>query len=162
MSTKTSSQVVTFERTYRATAQELWDMWTTKDGFESWWAPEGFRAEVSRIEPRLGGALDYAMIAETPEGAAALAQVGQPPVVETRCRFSEFEPPRRLQLTLMIDFFAGVPPYESTVEVELAPDGDRVRMVLTLHGLHTAELSRMQAEAVESQLKKLDRRFAQT
>ena len=34
------------ERTYEATAQELWELWTTKEGFESWWGPEGFRVEV--------------------------------------------------------------------------------------------------------------------
>jgi uncharacterized protein YndB with AHSA1/START domain len=152
---------VTFERTYRATAQEIWDLWTTKDGFESWWGPEGFRVEVSRIEPWLGGALHYAMIAQTPEMVEAMKQLGQPQVVDTRGRYSEFEPQRRLQLTHMIDFFKGVQPYENAMEVELAPAGDRVRMVVTLHPMHSPELSRMQAEAVESQLMKLDRRFAQ-
>lgn len=171
MSTQTSSQqqrtqtppaqVVTFERTYRATAQEIWDLWTTKDGFESWWGPEGFRVEVSLIEPRLGGALHYAMIAETPEMVAAMKQMGQPPVVDTRGRYSEFEPQRRLQLTHMIDFFKGVQPSENAMEVELAPAGARVRMVVTLHPMPSPELSRMQAEGFGSQLKKLDRRFAQ-
>jgi uncharacterized protein YndB with AHSA1/START domain len=155
------AQGVTLERTYRATAQEIWDLWTTKDGLESWWAPEGCRVEVSRIEPWLGGALHYAMIAQTPETVAALKELGQPPVVETRCRYGEFKPGTRLKLMLMIDFFKGVQPYESAVEVELAPAGDRVRMVVTLHGMHRLELSRMQAEAVESQLEKLDRHFAQ-
>ncbi len=155
------AQVVTFERTYRATAQEIWDVWTTKDGFESWWGPEGFRVEVSRIEPWLGGALHYAMIAQTPEMVAAMKQLDQPPVVDTRGRYSEFEPQRRLQLTQMIDFFKGVQPYENALEVELTPAGDRVRMVVTLHPMHSPELSRMQAEAVESQLQKLDRRLAQ-
>jgi uncharacterized protein YndB with AHSA1/START domain len=153
---------VTLERTYRATAQEIWDLWTTKDGFESWWGPEGCRVEVSRIEPRLGGALDYAMIAESPENIAGLKELGLPPAVANHCLFSLFEPPRRLQLKLVIDFFPGIDPYESTVEVELVPAGDRVRMVVTLHGMHRPDLSRMQADAVESQLKKLDRRWAQT
>ena len=34
---------VVIERTYRAEVNELWDLWTTKDGFESWWGPQGFR-----------------------------------------------------------------------------------------------------------------------
>ena len=29
------------ERTYRASVDELWELWTTKEGFESWWPPEG-------------------------------------------------------------------------------------------------------------------------
>ena len=30
----TNAKIV-FERTYRASVRELWDMWTTKEGFES-------------------------------------------------------------------------------------------------------------------------------
>src|ERR1700736_1917583 len=44
---------VVVERTYRAGAQELWDLWTTKEGFESWWGPEGFRVEVYKLEARV-------------------------------------------------------------------------------------------------------------
>ena len=38
------------ERTYRGSVDELWELWTTKEGFESWWPPEGSRAEVHAIE----------------------------------------------------------------------------------------------------------------
>src|SRR5262245_13778297 len=58
---------VVLERTYRARAEELWDLWTTKEGFESWWGPEGFRVEVRTLEARAGGALHYDMIADAPE-----------------------------------------------------------------------------------------------
>ena len=40
---------VVIERTYRAQAKELWALWTTKRGFESWWGPEGFRVEVHNL-----------------------------------------------------------------------------------------------------------------
>ena len=45
-----TSQKFVIERTYRASVDELWELWTTKEGFESWWPPEGFRAEVHAIE----------------------------------------------------------------------------------------------------------------
>jgi hypothetical protein len=32
-----SLQTVRFERTYDGPVDHLWDLWTTKDGFESWW-----------------------------------------------------------------------------------------------------------------------------
>jgi uncharacterized protein YndB with AHSA1/START domain len=171
MSTQTITQETTqmppvttvqFERTYRATVQEIWDLWTTKEGFESWWGPEGFRVEVSRLEPRLGGALHYAMIADTPEMVAAMKQMGQPAVHDTRGRFSEFAPHRRIGLTHMIDFFKGVEPFENTMEVDLTPQGEWVRMVVTLHPMANAELSRMQAQGFGSQLGKLDKRFQQS
>src|SRR5262245_47945643 len=37
---------VTLERTFDAPIEDVWDLWTTKDGIESWWGPEGFRVEV--------------------------------------------------------------------------------------------------------------------
>src|SRR5262249_4999618 len=70
---------IIFERTYRASVRELWDMWTTKEGFESWWAPEGLRVEVQTLEARLGGRFLYDMIADTPETIAAMEQLGLPP-----------------------------------------------------------------------------------
>ena len=45
-------QAVVIERVYRATIDELWALWTTKDGFESWWGPEEFRVEVLTFEAR--------------------------------------------------------------------------------------------------------------
>jgi uncharacterized protein YndB with AHSA1/START domain len=35
-------QKITIEHTFRATLEEVWDLWTTKEGPESWWGPEGF------------------------------------------------------------------------------------------------------------------------
>ena len=71
----TSSKFV-IERTYRASVDELWELWTTKEGFESWWPPEGSRAEVHAIEACLNGKLQYDMIAETPEMVAAMKELG--------------------------------------------------------------------------------------
>src|SRR5262249_45090874 len=47
-----SGRKIVIERTYRATIEELWELWTTKEGFGSWWAPEGFRAVVHAVEAR--------------------------------------------------------------------------------------------------------------
>jgi uncharacterized protein YndB with AHSA1/START domain len=44
---------IKFERRYeRAAVEDLWDLWTTKKGFESWWGPKGFRVEVRKLELR--------------------------------------------------------------------------------------------------------------
>src|SRR5215468_9020815 len=107
-----------FERTYRARAEELWELWTTKAGFESWWGPQGFRVEVQAIEPHVGGALRYDMIADTPEMVAAMKEMGQPSSHKTHGTFSEVKPYSRLVLTHIIDFLPGVKPYESTMTVE--------------------------------------------
>jgi uncharacterized protein YndB with AHSA1/START domain len=154
-----SDRKVVIERTYRATVEELWDLWTTKEGFESWWGPEGFRAEVHAIDPRANGGLHYDMIADTPEMVKAMKQMGRPSSHGTRARFSEIIPCERLVLTHVIDFLPGVKTYESTIVAECFPSGGWVRMVVTLHPMHDEEFTKMTAEGFTSQLTKLDKRF---
>lgn len=150
---------VVIERTYRASIEELWELWTTKAGFESWWGPEGFRVEVHAMDARLDGALEYDMIADAPEAIAAMKRMGQPLVHATRGRFAELEPMKRLRLVHVIDFFEGVEPYESTIEVDFSGSGEEARMVVTLHPHREPHLTKMSAEGFRSQLTKLDARF---
>jgi uncharacterized protein YndB with AHSA1/START domain len=150
---------VVVERSYRARVDELWDLWTTKKGFESWWGPEGFRVDVHAIEAREGGALHYDMIADAPEQIEAMKRMGRPTSHETRGRFAEVRPKHRLAITHMIDFLPGVKTYESTMVVEFFPSGQSVRMVVTLDPMHDDEFTKMQTMGFTSQLTKLDRRF---
>ena len=150
---------VVIERTFRARVEELWELWTTKDGFESWWGPEGFRVEVHEMDAREGGRIHYDMIADTPEMVEAMREMGSPDRHETRGWFEEIQPPRRIVLKHVIDFLPGVEPYESTMMVELHEAGEHARMVVTLQPMHDAETSGMQREGFTSQLTKLERRF---
>jgi len=152
-------QKIVLERKYRARVAELWDLWTTKDGFESWWGPGGFRADVHTIEARLGGALHYTMLADAPEMIAAMKQMGRPTSHEAHARFTTYQPYERLALTHVVDFVPGVQTYESTTAVEFFPDGDRVRMVVTLDPMHDEQFTRMSEMGFTSQLSKLDERF---
>ncbi|MBV8824787.1 MAG: SRPBCC domain-containing protein [Bradyrhizobiaceae bacterium] len=152
---------VVIERSYRARVEELWDLWTTKEGFESWWGPEGFRADVYTLDACVGGILHYSMIADAPEQIEAMKRLGRPISHEVRARFCELTPLRRLELTNMIDFLPGVEPDESTILVEFFPSGESVRMVVTLEPLHDEEFTRMSIMGFTSQLTKLDRRFGQ-
>lgn len=151
---------IVIERTYRADIQDVWDLWTTKEGFESWWGPQGFRAEVEVIEPREGGALRYEMIAATPEMIDAMRQAGRPPSHPTSARFTALRPLEHLVMTSVIDFIPEVAVYESVITVDFSAAGDTVRMVVTLDPMHSEEFSQMQKEGFTSQLTKLDERFA--
>jgi len=154
--------IVVHERSYRARVEELWALWTTKDGFESWWGPELFRVEVHRIEPREGGALDYDMIADAPEAVAAMKEMGQPVSHGTHGWYAEFRPHTYLRLMHMIDFVRGKDPYETTIEVAFAAAGDQARMIVTLHPHHDQTWTRMAVEGFIGQLTKLDRRYGWT
>ena len=150
---------VVLERTYRARVEELWDLWTTKQGFESWWGPEGFRVEVHALEARVGGRLHYDMIADAPEMIEAMKQMGRPTSHEARARFIEIRPHDRLAITSVIDFLPGVIPYEWTIVTEFFPSGESVRMVITLDRMHDEEFTKMSTMGFTSQLTKLDKRF---
>ena len=160
MSEQLQSPEFIIERTYRATVNELWELWTTKQGFESWWGPEGFRVEVHTFEAYMGGAIHYDMIADSPEMIEIMKQMGRPTSHPAHVRFSEFTPHSRLAITTLIDFLPEVTPYESTVVVEFHPSGDTVRMVLTLEPMHSDEFTKMATLGFTGQLSKLDRRYS--
>ena len=156
-STSRSSAII--ERTYRTRVEELWRLWTTKEGFESWWGGEGSRVEVHTIEAREGGTLHYDMIAVEPADMAAKNQLGLAPSSSVRARFTQFRPYQRLTLTHVIDFVPGLKPYESTIAVEFFPAGDAVRMVTTIEPMHSEEFTKTSIRVFTSQLKMLEERF---
>jgi uncharacterized protein YndB with AHSA1/START domain len=153
---------VVVQRTYAAPVEDLWALWTTKAGFESWWGPEGFRVEVHALEARAGGPLVYDMIADSAEAIAAMKSMGQPLSHHTHGRFGEFRPHDRLTLVHVIDFIRGVEPYETTIEVDFRPVGDQASMVVTIHPHLDPHWTKMSVMGFTSQLTKLDRRFGWT
>ncbi|MCA9622762.1 MAG: SRPBCC domain-containing protein [Myxococcales bacterium] len=148
-------QPVTIERVYPATIEELWALWTTKEGFEAWWGPVGFRVEVHELRAEVGGPLIYDMIAAAPEQIAAMQAMGQPISHGTRGIFAEVVPQERLVLRHVIDFLPGVAPYDNDIEVTFHQEGDRARMVVTIQPHFSAEFTKMAVAGFESQLEKL-------
>ena len=55
-----------------------------KEGLESCWGPRGFRADVHELDARIGGALRYDMVADSPEMIAEMKRLGQPTSHPTR------------------------------------------------------------------------------
>jgi uncharacterized protein YndB with AHSA1/START domain len=153
---KTVRANLVIERTYKAQAEELWALWTTKKGFEAWWGPEGFQVQVHSLEARVGGRLHYDMIADTPAMIEAMRRMGRPASHLTRAMFVEVRPHEHLAIA---DFLPGVERYESTMRVDFFASCDDVRMVVTLEPMHDEELNKMSALGFSSQLTKLDKRF---
>ena len=151
---------IVLTRSYRATVEQLAELFTTKDGFESWWGPDGFRVEVHALEARTGGRLHYDMIADAADKVAAMKSMGQPISHGTTATFSVFDPPRRLELTHVVDVVAGVTPYESRVLVEFLQEGAIARMTITLWPMHDPMWTEMALAGWTSQLTKLDGRWA--
>ncbi|HEY2679185.1 MAG TPA: SRPBCC domain-containing protein [Steroidobacteraceae bacterium] len=147
---------IRFERRYQdAAVQDLWDLWTTKEGFESWWGPKGFRVEVRKLELREGGRLLYDMIAAAPEEIAAMKRLNMPISQTTGATFGRIEPLKHLELVHLIDFVPGVKPYENRIRVEFSNADSSAQMVIMVEPHQSPEWTRMATMGMESQLTKV-------
>jgi len=148
------------ERTYRASLRDVWDLWTTKTGFESWWGPGGFAVTVKELDLRPGGRLLYAMTAVDTPHVEYMRKAGMPLTTEAHLTFTEVVPEQRLAYQHVVDFIPGVQPYNIGHLVELYRVGkEQVRMVLTIDAMHSEEWTQRARAGWESQLTKLDARF---
>ena len=146
---------VRVERKYEGVVEDLWYLWTTKEGFESWWGPEGFRVEVRKLDLHVGGELEYDMIAVAPEQIEFLRRANMPASHGTRGTFALIAPFESLEIIHMIDFIPGMRPYENRTRVEFLPEGNSVRMVITVDEHHDEQWTRLATMGWESQLTKL-------
>lgn len=150
-----SRKRITLERVYRATLQDIWDLWTTKEGIESWWGPGGFAVTVRTLDLRPGGELLYAMTAVDPPQVAFMKRAGMPLTHEARITFTEIVPRRRLAYVHLADFIPGVEPYDVATVVELHSTSNGVRLVLTFDAMHSDEWTERAAMGWDSELGKL-------
>ena len=149
---------VSIERTFAgAAAEDVWSLWTTKEGIESWWGPDGFEVNVRRLDVRLRGELLYAMTATAPDQIEFLKKAGMPLTTESLVRYTDVVPLERLAFTQLADFIPGVKPYEvaTTVAFEMIPEG--VRLVLTLDAMHDEHWTKLAVMGWEQELDNLGR-----
>lgn len=147
---------IVLERLYRgAHVEDVWDLWTTKDGIESWWGPGGFAVTVHRMDLRPGGELFYAMTAKDPQMVAYMQKEGMPVSQDVLITYVEVSPQERLVYQNLVDFVPGTEPYEVATKVELLPEEGAVRMVLTLDAMHDEEWTNRAAAGWEQELDKL-------
>jgi len=154
---KTPSTNIRIERTYPTSAEEVWRLWTTSDGIESWWAPDGFKVEVRKLELRPGGELIYAMTATGPEQVEFMKGAGMPLTTEAHKTFTEVQPAKRIAYRSLIDFVPGVDPYQELTVVDLMPSGDSARVVMTMEPLHDEVWTERLVKGRENELDNLGR-----
>ncbi len=154
------SQGFTIERTFKAPPEKLWTLWTTKEGVESWWGPEGFTTTVHRLDLRPGGAFEYEMTAVGAEQIAALRGLGIPLTTAARNVYAEVVPVRRLVLRTRVDFVPGVTPYEVTMAVEFRAVRGGTKVVFTSTKMHSAQFNELSRQGQAEQFDKLARLVA--
>ncbi|MFI1916037.1 SRPBCC domain-containing protein [Nocardia sp. NPDC020380] len=134
-----SGEQISIERIYPASAERVWELWTTPAGIESWWAPDGFEVRVDKIDVRAEGELVYTMTAVGEAQVDFMKNAGMPPSTESRKTFKEVSPTSRLTYNSLIDFVPGLPAYEHLTTVDFTPVEDGVRVVMTIEPLHDAD-----------------------
>lgn len=150
-----SRRRITLERSYQARVEDVWDLWTTKEGIESWWGPEGFRVDVQQIDLRPGGELRFTMTAIGPDQIQFMKNAGMPLTSKHRATYTEVVRQRRLAYTVLADFIPGVKPYDVATLVELHPTAAGVRMVLTFDAMHDDVWTQRSIQGHESELGRL-------
>ena len=148
------AESIRFERVYDASIEDVWALWTTKEGLNEWFAPEGMYLEISTLELRVGGAFDHVMTAVGAEQVAYMAHLNRPTTTRVSARFVEMEPHRRLRIRFDIDFVPGVESYPYDMVVELHAEARQVRMVLTADRHPDPEMTRGAILGLTSQLQR--------
>lgn len=144
------------QRSYAASLEEAWALWTTKAGIESWWGPEGFSVTVTSLDLRPGGELNYVMTAVAPEMVAYMRQANMPLTTPCTVTYTEVSMPNRLAYKTLTDFVPGVEPYDVATMVELRETSDGVALTITFDAMHDDMWTERARAGHESQLRKLD------
>jgi uncharacterized protein YndB with AHSA1/START domain len=154
-SSEAPRQKIIIERTFEATMEDLWDLWTTKKGLESWWGPEGFATTVRRLELRPGGKFEYEMTATGPEQVEAMKKANLPLTSRAHGTYGEVTPRRRLAYRTVADFIPDVKPYEvgAVIDFHIVPRG--VRLTVTEDVMHNEEWTKMSEMGMSSSLDRL-------
>jgi uncharacterized protein YndB with AHSA1/START domain len=155
-----SGDRIVIERTYDASLEDIWKLWTTAEGIESWWGPGGFYVKVHELDLRPGGQMRYAMTARDSGQVEFMKQAGMPLTTEAKLTYTEIVPEKSIAYTHRADFIPGVEPYDVGNRVEFFVEGNSVRMVVTLDPMHTEEWTRRASMGMESQMEKFAERIS--
>ena len=158
--TAPAKKTFTVERLLKATPEKVWKMWTTKEGLERWWGPEGFTVQVHHLDLRVGGRLELVMTTAVPEIVAMLKAGGMGASHSLVCTYIELERNRRLVYQNTVDFVPGVPPYTARTQVELTPVPGGTRLAVTNDVMHDAEWTERARMGWEQELGKLEKALA--
>lgn len=145
------------DRALKAPVDKVWRMWTTKQGLEKWWGPEGFTSTVLHLDVRVGGRFEIEMTAVLPEIVAHLEAAGMGKTSTAKGDYTEIDLNRRLVYTNAVDFVPGVPPYTSTTLVELSASNGGTRLLITNDVMHDEQWTLMATMGWTQQIDKLEK-----
>jgi uncharacterized protein YndB with AHSA1/START domain len=151
---------IAMERTLDGTLGDVWELWTTREGIESWWGPEGFETRVARLELRVGGALEYSFTAVGAGQIAFMQQAQQPLTQHMKARYTLVQPKTAAAWQNLVEFIPGITPYEVETRFDLKPRGKQVHMIVRFDAMHDDQYTQFAEMGWREELNKLERRLA--
>jgi uncharacterized protein YndB with AHSA1/START domain len=133
-----SQDAVVIERSFDASLDLIWQMWTDPEHFKAWYGPDGASIPVAEMDVRVGGTRRVCMEMQSPDGPMQMWFVGEyREVVENeRLVYTESMSDKNGNLSSPSDM--GMPkghPMTTEVRVELQDLGGRTKMVMTHAGI---------------------------
>jgi uncharacterized protein YndB with AHSA1/START domain len=150
---------ITMERTFTATLGEVWELWTTKDGIESWWGPIGFETKVAKLELRVGGALEYSFTAVGPDQVKFMKDAQQPLTQHMKARYTVVQPKTAAAWQNLVEFIPGITPYEVESRFDLEARGKQVHLKLRFDAMHDEQFTQFAEMGWKEELGKLEQRL---
>jgi uncharacterized protein YndB with AHSA1/START domain len=141
-------QGFTIERTFKAPAEKVWKMWTTKEGLQKWWALSardmGYEFTVRKIDVRVGGSYDF----EMKDAKQTLHNHGT---------YNEVVPNKRLGMVWNFDIFLqpSEKPYDVPITIVLEPVSGGTKMTFTQGPLASPEHTEGSRQGVVANFEKL-------
>lgn len=134
----TDVQWVRIERSFDASIETVWRMWTEAALFEQWYGPNGMSTSVEQMDVTVGGIRKFCMKMQTPDRDMTMWFVGQ---------YEEITPPSKLVYTesmsdengnILSPASMGMPeghPEVTKVVVELKETDGKTKMTMTHIGV---------------------------
>lgn len=129
---------VRLERTFDATPEVVWAMWTDPAHFAAWYGPTGATIPVIEMDVRVGGRRHFRMDVATPDGAHQMWMVGEYTTVEPTTVLAYTESMSNEAGDVVSPAAMGMPeghPAVTEVTVEIGASGAGSNVVVTHAGI---------------------------
>jgi uncharacterized protein YndB with AHSA1/START domain len=131
-----SEDEVVIERTFDASVELIWQMWTDPEHFKNWYGPQGFTVPIADMDLRLGGKRLVCMA--SPDGSMKMWTVGEYTEIVPNQRLVYTESPSDENGNVVSPSAMGMPEgYPTTTEVTVLLEdlGGRTKMIMTHAGM---------------------------
>lgn len=120
------------ERTFHAPIEAVWQLWTTKEGIESWYGPRGFTSTIDALEVVVGGPFHCTMHAASPQMIEMMKARGRPTSWPNLATWTEVVHHARLGFEMAVPMGPDKPQAKMVHSVTFTPTEDGVHMVFVI------------------------------